>query len=70
MPDVPASREYKEGFATRHMIKDLGLAMSAAEHAGSATPMAREALKLYEKVRKGTITSRTLLLHLLQQHLQ
>ncbi|CAL8471511.1 g11053 [Coccomyxa elongata] len=50
MPEVPASRDYKDGFATRHMIKDLGLAMSAAEHAGSATPMAREALKLYEKV--------------------
>ncbi len=65
MPEVPASRDYKDGFATRHMIKDLGLAMSAAEHAGSATPMARETLKLYEKVTKGKATSRILLQHLL-----
>lgn len=66
MPEVPASRHYKDGFATRHMIKDLGLAMSAAEHAGSATPMAKEAVKLYQKVRKGTMISRILLQHLLQ----
>jgi len=50
MPDVPASRGYKDGFATRHMIKDLGLAISAAEHTGSPIPMASEALKLYQKV--------------------
>jgi 3-hydroxyisobutyrate dehydrogenase-like beta-hydroxyacid dehydrogenase len=52
MLNVPASRGYKDGFATRHMIKDLGLAISAAEHAGSlVTPMAREVLKMYQKVR-------------------
>ncbi|EIE21974.1 3-hydroxyisobutyrate dehydrogenase-like protein, partial [Coccomyxa subellipsoidea C-169] len=50
MADVPASKGYKDGFATRLMIKDLGLAISAAEHAGSATPMANEVLKLYQKV--------------------
>lgn len=52
MLNVPASRGYKDGFATRHMIKDLGLAISAAEHSGSlVTPMAREVLKMYQKVR-------------------
>jgi 3-hydroxyisobutyrate dehydrogenase len=50
MPEVPASKGYKDGFATMHMIKDLGLAISAAEHASSPLPMGRKALELYEKV--------------------
>jgi 3-hydroxyisobutyrate dehydrogenase-like beta-hydroxyacid dehydrogenase len=50
MPDVPASKGYKDGFATRHMIKDLCLAIAAAEHVGAALPMGREAKTLYEQV--------------------
>ncbi len=61
MADVPASKGYKDGFATRLMIKDLGLAISAAEHAGSATPMANEVLKLYQKVGLVEIACRALM---------
>lgn len=60
MPDVPASKGYKDGFATRHMIKDLCLAIAAAEHVHAPLPMGREAKTLYEQV---TDTVCTTLLH-------
>ena len=50
MPDVPASNNYREGFATRHMIKDMRLALAAAEHVDGPVPMGKEALQLYMKV--------------------
>ena len=50
MPDVPASKGYKDGFATRHMIKDLCLALAAAEHVDAQLPMGRKAKELYEQV--------------------
>ena len=60
MPDVPASKGYRDGFATRHMIKDLCLAIAAAEHVSSPLPVGREAKTLYEQV--GEILYNALLL--------
>lgn len=37
---VPSSRGYKGGFASRLMVKDLGLVIKAAQHCESPTPMA------------------------------
>ena len=39
MEGVPASREYKGGFMTDLMIKDLGLAINAAKEQGIALPV-------------------------------
>jgi len=47
MDGVPASRDYQGGFLVDLMIKDLGLAMEAAEATGSATPMGSLARSLY-----------------------
>lgn len=50
-PDVmegsPASNDYKPGFMTELMLKDLGLAMETAVASGSATPMGALARNLY-----------------------
>lgn len=43
MEGVPSSRGYKGGFASRLMVKDLGLAMQAAQHYQAPTPMAERA---------------------------
>ncbi len=42
-----ANRDYKPGFATAMMAKDLKLAQAAAAHAGVATPLGAEAAALY-----------------------
>ena len=47
-PETPADRGYQGGFAAALMLKDLGLAMAAAEDAGANVPMAALAEKLYE----------------------
>lgn len=48
-PQSPADNDYQAGFATALMLKDLKLAMQAAEAAGSATPMGHRARELYEQ---------------------
>jgi len=48
-PDTPADREYEGGFAAALMLKDLKLAMDAAEEAGAYTPMGGEAEDLYQR---------------------
>jgi 3-hydroxyisobutyrate dehydrogenase len=48
VPGSPANREYRPGFATALMIKDLGLSQQAADDFGAATPMGARALELYE----------------------
>ena len=48
MPNVPASREYQGGFATRLMLKDLGLATDAAKRAGQTVPLGSAAQQLYQ----------------------
>lgn len=46
--DSPADNEYQGGFATALMLKDLRLAMEAAESADAAVPMGSRAAALYE----------------------
>ena len=46
--DSPADRDYRGGFATALMLKDLRLAMAAAETADAAVPLGARAASLYE----------------------
>ena len=48
-PDTPADRGYEGGFAAALMLKDLKLAMEAAQEAGAYTPMGGEAQELYAR---------------------
>jgi 3-hydroxyisobutyrate dehydrogenase len=47
-PQSPADNGYQGGFATALMLKDLKLAMDAAQTAGSRVPMGARAAELYE----------------------
>ncbi|WP_375287953.1 3-hydroxyisobutyrate dehydrogenase [Sphingomonas sp.] len=47
-PESPADRDYQGGFAAALMLKDLRLAMAAAEQAGASVPTGRRAAELYE----------------------
>lgn len=47
-PQSPADNEYQGGFAAALMLKDLRLAMEAAESAGAQVPMGKRARELYE----------------------
>jgi len=46
-PQTPADNDYKGGFATGLMLKDLRLAMEAAQTAGAQVPMGARAEELY-----------------------
>ncbi|WP_426267736.1 3-hydroxyisobutyrate dehydrogenase [Sphingomonas sp. LHG3443-2] len=48
-PETPADRGYDGGFAAQLMLKDLTLAMEAAQAAGAYTPMGGEAAELYQR---------------------
>jgi 3-hydroxyisobutyrate dehydrogenase len=48
-PETPADRDYEGGFAAALMLKDLKLAMQAAQAAGAYTPMGGEAEEIYER---------------------
>jgi 3-hydroxyisobutyrate dehydrogenase len=48
-PDTPADHDYDGGFAAALMLKDLKLAMDAAQHAGAYTPIGAEAEELYQR---------------------
>ncbi|MFL6734271.1 MAG: 3-hydroxyisobutyrate dehydrogenase [Sphingomicrobium sp.] len=48
-PETPADRGYEGGFAAGLMLKDLKLAMEAAQLSGAYTPMGGEAEELYER---------------------
>ncbi|HXH51889.1 MAG TPA: 3-hydroxyisobutyrate dehydrogenase [Sphingomicrobium sp.] len=48
-PETPAERDYEGGFAAALMLKDLKLAMQAAEQAGLELEMGEEAEEEYEK---------------------
>ncbi|MBB5374260.1 3-hydroxyisobutyrate dehydrogenase [Acidocella aromatica] len=47
VPASPANRDYKPGFATALMLKDLRLAQEAALTAGASSPMGAQAAALY-----------------------
>ena len=48
-PETPSDRDYEGGFAAALMLKDLKLAMEAAQEAGAYTPMGGEAAELYQR---------------------
>jgi len=48
-PESPADHDYQGGFAAALMLKDLRLAMAAAEDVNAATPMGEMAAALYEQ---------------------
>lgn len=49
VPTSPANNDFKPGFATALMNKDLGLAMDAVDSTGSAAPLGRHAADIYAK---------------------
>lgn len=48
-PETPADRDYEGGFAAALMLKDLRLAMEAAQSVDAYTPMGAEAEALYSR---------------------
>jgi 3-hydroxyisobutyrate dehydrogenase len=48
-PETPADHDYEGGFAAALMLKDLKLAMDAAQSAGAYTPMGGEAEELFQR---------------------
>ena len=48
-PETPADRDYEGGFAAALMLKDLRLAMAAADSVDAYTPMGAEAEALYAR---------------------
>ena len=49
VPTSPANNDFKPGFATALMNKDLGLAMAAVQSAGSSAPLGSHAAEIYEQ---------------------
>ncbi len=49
VPGSAANRDYRPGFATALMLKDLTLSQAAAREAGAATPLGHAAQALYER---------------------
>jgi 3-hydroxyisobutyrate dehydrogenase len=49
VPTSPANNDFKPGFATALMNKDLGLAMDAVKSTGSAAPLGSHAAEIYAK---------------------
>src|ERR1700746_2056182 len=48
VPTSPANNDYKPGFATALMLKDLTLAQDAAKASGAATPLGKQAQEMYK----------------------
>ena len=48
VPTSPANNEYRPGFASTLMVKDLTLAQDAAKAAGAATPLGKHAQEIYQ----------------------
>ena len=49
VPTSPANNDYKPGFASTLMVKDLTLAQDAAKAAGAATPLGKHAQEIYKQ---------------------
>jgi 3-hydroxyisobutyrate dehydrogenase len=52
-PETPADRDYQGGFATALMLKDLKLAVEAANGANASVPMGANAMALYQAFQNG-----------------
>jgi 3-hydroxyisobutyrate dehydrogenase len=52
VPTSPANNEYKPGFASALMLKDLRLSQEAAKAAGAVTPLGAHAESIYESFDK------------------
>jgi 3-hydroxyisobutyrate dehydrogenase len=48
VPTSPANNDYKPGFASALMVKDLTLAQDAAKAAGAATPLGKHAQEIFK----------------------
>ena len=48
VPTSPANNEYKPGFASVLMVKDLTLAQDAAKATGAVTPLGKHAQEIYK----------------------
>ncbi len=48
VPTSPANNDYKPGFASALMVKDLTLAQDAAQATGAATPLGKHAQEIYK----------------------
>jgi 3-hydroxyisobutyrate dehydrogenase len=48
VPTSPANNDYKPGFASALMVKDLTLAQDAAKAVGAATPLGKHAQEIYK----------------------
>jgi 3-hydroxyisobutyrate dehydrogenase len=57
-PVSPADNDYEGGFAAVLMLKDLKLAMQAADGVGADVPMGQRATSLYESFARGDAASR------------
>jgi 3-hydroxyisobutyrate dehydrogenase len=49
VPTSPANNDFKPGFATALMNKDIGLAMDAVQSTGSSAPLGSHAAEIYAK---------------------
>jgi 3-hydroxyisobutyrate dehydrogenase len=49
VPTSPANNDFKPGFATALMNKDIGLAMDAVKSTGSSAPLGSRAAEIYAK---------------------
>ncbi|SDZ80612.1 3-hydroxyisobutyrate dehydrogenase [Rubrimonas cliftonensis] len=47
VPSAPSNRNYAPGFAAELMLKDLRIAMQAAQGAGAVTPLGAQATQIY-----------------------
>ena len=47
VPTAPSNRGYQPGFSAELMLKDLRIAMEAAQSAGAATPLGAHATQIY-----------------------
>ncbi|XTP35992.1 3-hydroxyisobutyrate dehydrogenase [Mycobacterium sp. TJFP1] len=52
VPTSPANNDFKPGFATALMNKDLGLAMAAVSSTGSSAPLGSHAAEIYAEFSK------------------
>src|SRR5690349_5673469 len=48
VPTSPANNDYRPGFASALMVKDLTLAQDAAKATGAATPLGKQAQEMYK----------------------